>query len=75
MQTSDISQIPALAPFSISCLCTIYLQLQFEYQLNACAPGAMVAQLGLPLLLLIALVSELDLIMAKLVDAFYNCSQ
>ena len=75
MQTSDTSQISVLAPFGVSRLCAIYLRLQFEYQLNVRAPGAMAAQPSLPLLLPIALVSELDLIVAKLVDAFYNRSQ
>ena len=75
MQTSDTSQIPALAPFGVSRLCAIYLRLRFEYQLNARAPCATVVQPGLPLLLPIALVSELDLIAAKLIDAFHNRSQ
>jgi len=74
VQTIDMSQPPALTPLSLSHLCARYLRLQFENKLNASSPGAGVTPIGLPLMLPIALASELDLISSTLVDAFRNPS-
>ena len=75
MQTSHISQIPALTPLSLSDLYAKYLRFQFQNKLNARSTGASVTPLAQPLMLLVALASELDMIAATLIDAFFNRSE
>ena len=72
METSNISQAPVLASLSLSHLCAKYLKIQFQSKLNACLSSAATTALVQPLMLLIALASELDIIAATLVDAFLN---
>jgi hypothetical protein len=75
MQTSRIRQIPALSPSSLSHLCARYLQVQFRNKLNGRSSGAFVSPPAQPLMLPVALASELDIIATVLVDAFSNRSQ
>ena len=74
MHTSDMSQPPVLTPLTLLHLCTRYLRVQFENKLNVHSPNAGVKPVGQPWMLLVALASELDLILATLVDAFRNSS-
>jgi hypothetical protein len=74
MQTSHTSQTLSLTPLSLSHLCAKYLRSQFQYNLNVCSSGASAMPLAQPLMLLVGLASELDMISATLVDAFSNCS-
>jgi hypothetical protein len=78
MQTSRISQTPALTPLSLSHLCAKYLRSQFQDQLNSRLSsynsGSSVTPLAQPMMLPVALASELDIIAATLVDAFFNRS-
>lgn len=75
MQTSLMSQTPALTPFSLSHLCAKYLRAQFQNRLNARSSGASATPLAQPLMLPVALASELDMIAALLLEAFFNRSQ
>lgn len=75
MQTSHVSQATALTPLSLSHLCAKYLRAQFQNKLNAHSSSAPAAQLPQPLMLPVPLASELDMIAATLVDAFFNRSQ
>ena len=75
MQTSHISQALALTPLSLSHLCAKYLRAQFQNRLNARSSGASVMPLAHPLMLPVALASELDTIAALLVQAFFDHSQ
>ena len=77
MQTSRISQIPALTPLSLSHLCAKYLRDQFQTKLNArstVASATPVTPPAQPLMLPVTLASELDMIAATLVDAFSHRS-
>ncbi|KAN0103717.1 hypothetical protein V8E52_011699 [Russula decolorans] len=73
MQTSHISQVPALTPLSLSHLCAKYLRAQFQNKLNSRSSGTSATPLAQPLLLPVALASELDIIAATLANAFSNC--
>ena len=75
MQTSLIPQTPALVPLSLLHLCAKYLRAQFQNKLNARSSGASAALPPQPLMLLVALASELDIIAALLVQAFFDHSQ
>lgn len=75
MQTNRISQTPALTPLSLSHLCAKYLRAQFQSRRNARSSGDPAVQLPQPLMLPVALASELDIIADILVDAFLNRSQ
>jgi len=75
MQTSHISQIPALTPLSLSHLCAKYLRAQFQNKLNARSSGASATPAPQPLMLPVALALELDMISATLIDAFLNRSE
>jgi hypothetical protein len=66
MQTSHISQTPVLTPLSLSHLCAKYLRVQFQNKLNSRSSGASVTPLAQPLILPVALASELDIIAANL---------
>jgi hypothetical protein len=76
MQSSHISQTPALTPLSLSHLCAKYLRTEFQSKLNARSPGAPATSLApaQPLMLPVALASELDIIAVTLVNAFLNPS-
>jgi hypothetical protein len=74
MQTSHISQTPALTPLSLSHLCAKYLRIQFQNKLNARSNGGPGTPLVQPLMLPVALASELDIIADTLVNAFFNRS-
>jgi len=74
MQTSDISETPVLTHLSLSHLCAKYLQTQFQNKLNERSFGTPAAPLAKPIMLPVALASELDIIAATLVDAFFNRS-
>lgn len=77
-----MSQTPSLTPLSLSQLCAQYLKIQFRNKLNARSPcgsempgggqGTLPAQ---PLMLPVALASELDIIADTLEIAFFNRSQ
>jgi len=73
MQTSQISRTTELTPLSLSHLCAIYLRAQFQFKLNA-RLSASATPPDQPLMLPVPLVSELDIIAATLVDAFFNRS-
>lgn len=60
---------------SLSHLCAQYLRLLFLFKLNSRLSGVPAAMLTYPLLLPVALASELNEISATLVDAFVNRSQ
>ena len=75
MQSSGISETPALTPLSLSHLCTKYLRAQFQNKLNFRLSRTSTTPLAQPLLLPVALASELDLIATTLVDSFFNRSQ
>ena len=64
-----------LTKLDLAHLCAIYLRAQFQNKLNARSSGASATPLDPPLLLPVTLVSELDIIAATLVDAFFNRSQ
>ena len=72
METSGISQAPVLAPLSLSHLCAKYLKIKFQSKLNAHLSSAATTPLARPLMLPVALASELNIIAATLVDAFLN---
>ena len=72
MQTS---KTPTLAPLSLSHLCATYLRVQFQNKLNARSSGAPATPLAEPLMLPVALASELDIIAATLANAFFNRSR
>ena len=72
MQTSQTSQALALTPLSLLHLCAKYLWAQFQNKLNLHSSDASAMPLSQPLLLPVALVSELDIIAATLADAFVN---
>jgi hypothetical protein len=74
MKSSYTSQTLALTPLSLSRLCSKYLQAQFRNKLNARSSVASVVPPAQPLMLSVALASELDIIAAALVDAFLNRS-
>jgi hypothetical protein len=74
MQTSRTSQTLALTPLSLSHLCAKYLRAQFQNKLNARLPGASATPLAQPLMLPVALASELDIVAATLLVAFFNRS-
>ena len=74
MQTSQMSRTPELTPLSLSHLCAIYLQAQFQFKLNARLSTSATPP-DQPLMLPVPLASELDTIAATLVDAFFNRSQ
>jgi len=74
MQTSHTSQTPELTPLSLSHLCAKYLRLQFQMKLNARSPSTSATPLDPPWMIPVALASELDVIAATLVDAFFNRS-
>lgn len=75
MQTTQILQTRTLTPPSLSHLCAKYLQIRFRIELNKCSclptrgPEAPPAP---PLLLPVALASELDRIAVMLASAFLN---
>ena len=73
MQTSHISQMSLLTPSSLLYSCAMYLKAQFRNELNTHLSSASAIPLARPLLLPVALVSELDIIAATLADAFLNC--
>ena len=75
IQTNHMSQFPPLTPLSFSNVCAAYLRAQFKYRLNERKPGASTTQPEYPLVLPVAVVSELDIIADTLVDAFLNRSQ
>jgi len=70
MQTS---RDPTLTHLNLSHLGALYLRAQFRFRLNPrlSAPATRPPQ---PLMLSVALASELDIIAATLVDAFFNRS-
>ena len=70
MQTS---YAPTLTCLDLSHLCAIYLRAQFKFKLNACLSASAMLP-DQPLMLSVALASELDIIAAALVDAFLNHS-
>jgi len=72
MQSSHISQTLALTPLSLSHLCAKYLRTEFQNKLNAHLSGAPATPPTQPLMLPVALASELDIIAATLVNAFFN---
>jgi hypothetical protein len=75
MQTLRISQVPALTIPSLSDLCARYLQMRFQIELDARSPpqiGASMSPPDHPLMLPVALASELDQIAFTLADAFLN---
>jgi hypothetical protein len=74
MQTSNNFQTLKLTPLSLLHLCAKYLRSRFQNQLSARLPGTSAMPLAQPLMLLVALASELDMIAATLVDAFFNHS-
>jgi hypothetical protein len=74
MQTSHISKTLSLTPLSLSHLCAKYLRAQFQNKLNARSSIASAMPLAQPLMLPVALASELDIIAATLVAAFINRS-
>jgi hypothetical protein len=74
MQASHISQTLALTPLSLSHLCAKYLRAQFQNKLNARLSGVSAMPLAQPLMLPVALASELDIIAATLLIAFFNRS-
>lgn len=63
-----------LTKLDLAHLCAIYLRAQFQNKLNARSSAASETPLDPPLLLPVTLVSELDIIAATLVDAFFNRS-
>ena len=74
IQTSHMSQFLMLTPLSFSNVCAAYLRAQFKYQLNEHSPSTSVMLPEYPLLLLVAVVSELDIIADTLGDALFNRS-
>jgi hypothetical protein len=74
MEASQISQPPALTPLSLSRLCAKYLRRQFQNKLNARSSGASKTPPAQPMMLPVALASELEIIASTLVDAFFNRS-
>ena len=74
MQTSHMPQTPTLTPFDLSHLCARYLGAQFKYKLNARSSGTPGVPLPPPLMLPVPLASELDIIAATLVEAFFDRS-
>jgi hypothetical protein len=74
MQTSRISQTPTLTPLSLSHLCAKYLRAQFQNRLNARSSAAFATPQAQPLMLPVALASELDRIAATLEHALFNRS-
>ena len=74
MQPSDNFQTPKLTPLSLSHLCAKYLRSRFRNKLSERSSGASAMPLAQPLMLPVALASELDMIAATLVDAFLNRS-
>jgi len=74
MQTDGILKAPALTPSSLSHLCAKYLKTQFQNKLNARSASASATPPAQPLMLPVALASELDRIATTLVDAFTNRS-
>ena len=75
MQTNHLSQTLALTPLSFLHLCAKYLRTQFQNKLNAHLFSASATALTQPLMLLVALALELDIIAITLVSAFFNQSQ
>jgi len=71
MQTS---QTPALTPLSLSHLCAKYLRVEFQNKLNARLSRASATPPAQPLMLPVALASELDIIAGTLAHAFLNRS-
>ncbi len=74
MQTSHVSQTLALTPLSLLHLYAKYLRAQFQDKLNSHLFSSSVTLLAQPLMLLVALASELNIIAATLVNAFFNHS-
>jgi len=74
VQTNHMSQFPTLTPLSFSNVCGAYLRAQFKYRLNERLSSASTTQPEYPLILLVAVVSELDTMADTLVDAFFNHS-
>jgi hypothetical protein len=79
MQAPQFPQTPALTPQSLSHLCARYLQMRFRIELDARSPTQIDVSLSLPasqpaqpLMLPVALASELDRIASTLADAFLN---
>jgi len=73
-QPSIMSRIPELTQPDLVRLCAKYLRAQFKYKLNAWSSGASVTLPEQALMLPVALASELDVIAAALVEAFFNRS-
>ena len=73
-QPTIMSRIPELTRPDLARLCAKYLRAQFKYKLNARSSGASVTLPEQPLMLPVALASELDIIAAALVEAFFNRS-
>ena len=71
IQTSHMSQLLTLTPLSFSNVCAAYLRAQFKYRLNERSSGASAMKPEYPLALLVAVVSELDIIADTLGDAFF----
>jgi len=74
MQTSHMPQTPTLTSFDLLHLCARYLRAQFKYKLNTHLSGTPGVPLPLPLMLPVPLASELDIIAATLVEAFFDHS-
>ena len=74
-QTNIMSRIPELIQSDLSHLCAKYLRAQFKYRLDVRSSGASAMLPDQPLILPVALASELDIIAAALVVAFFNRSQ
>ena len=75
MEATQFSQARSLTPLSLSHLCSRYLQMRFQIELNARSTpqiGASMVPSALPLLLPVALASELDRVALILADAFLN---
>jgi hypothetical protein len=83
MRPDGAPQSPALTPLSLAHMCAKYLQMQFRFKLNARSSlsssgpsiSASTQPPAPPLLLPVALVSELDHIVLTLVSAFLNPSK
>jgi len=67
-------QTLTLTPFDLLHLCARYLGAQFKYKLNVRLSGTPGVPLPPPLMLLVPLASELDIIVATLVEVFFNHS-
>jgi len=69
-----MSQLLTLTPLSFSNVSAAYLRAQFKYRLSKHLSGTNATKPEYSLVLLVAVVSELDIIADTLRDAFFNCS-